>query len=330
MALVLCLLLMTTLCLVGGAALSVSGLNQKIVHNGAKQVQSFYLAEAGKELALSYLKEDPLWRGTVGAVTSGFSGGLPVGEQEGTFHVVIWDCTDDGNGQCNTLIPAGHVRVESEGIWLDACHHSSCIIRIRSYSGSVPAFPPAAVVSSGTMTGALVTLDEMGSEDSTLIYAGSALPATDKKVLTALADSVFSSLDNNLFDFALGDVGGFWRDAPGDTQPYIICVNGDVSITGDRQLKGVIFVAGSQVSLEGESGIQGVLYAPNATSVTISNTGASGRIAVRGQLITGASGVVCTGNSVAIQLVEDYADAFNSCIGSEWCAEVLPGGWSSF
>jgi len=329
MALLLCLLMITTLCLVGGAALSVSGLNQKIVHNGAKQIQAFYLAEAGKELARSYLQDDPLWRGTGGTPVSEFSGKLAVNGREGFFNVTLSDCTADDNGMFNPLIPAGHILVKSTGTWMDASQLVSCIVRFRPVESSTAAFPLAAVISSGTISGTLVTLDEMERENGLLLQDETVLPTANENALKALADMAFVSLDDESFDAALSGIGNFWRDAPADTRPYIFYVQDDLKITGNRQLHGVVVVAGSKVLLEEESGVQGVLYAPNATNVSVYNTGASGRTAVTGLLVAGSGGVTISGNPISAQCCPDYVVAFNFAAGSQVTIDVVSGSWAT-
>jgi hypothetical protein len=88
-----------------------------------------------------------------------------------------------------------------------------------------------------------------------------------------------------------------------------------------------VFVEGKHVTLDEESGIRGVLYAPNATDVTIQNTGASGRIVVSGQVTTGLGGLTVSGNQASFQHDPDYVDAFNMAAGSKMNIDVVPGSW---
>jgi hypothetical protein len=330
MALVLCLLLMTTLCLVGGAALSVSGLNQKIVHNARKQTQAFYAAEAGRELAEAHLKADPLWRGEGDLPISGFCGTLDVDGIECAYEVAMFDRTDDEIGIFDALLPAGYVMVECTGTYLDALQAVSCLFRITPAEGSAAAFPMAVVVSSGSVSGPLTPLDELGVENSLLIHTDAALPGASTKAMQAVADTAFSVLDNDAWDTALADTDSFWGDAPADTQPRILYVQGDLKLSGDRRLYGIVFVAGSQVVLAGDTEIVGVLYAPNAAGVTIQNTGIAGRIVVDGQIVAGPGGVEALGNPVSIRLRSDFVDAFNLVAGAQWNVEMVSGSWTSF
>lgn len=329
MALLLCLLLMTTLCLIGGAALSLSGLNHQIVHNGTKQVQAFYAAEAGREMALAYLREDPMWRGDAADASGTFAGGLSVGGIEAAFSVSLSDCTADENGIFNELLPAGHVLLKSTGNWIDAVQPVSCIVRISPKEGTDAAFPRAAVVSSGSVTGPLIALDDLGDADGTMVRAPVALPAANASGLQAQAEMAFSTLDNDAWDSALGGIGSFWSDPPAETRPRIFYIQGDLEISGERLLYGIVLVEGRRVTLGGESGVRGVLYAPNATDVRITNAGAAGRNAVTGQLITGPGGVAVSGNPVSVQCAPAYVDAFNVAAGSGVNMEVVPGSWTS-
>lgn len=327
MALVLCLLLMTTLCLIGGAALGISGLNHRIVRNGTTQAQAFCVAEAGRELALAYIREDPVWRGGAVPASGIFDGGFFIDGIEGTFNVSLSDCTADGNGFYNELLPPGYVLLETTGTWMDALQTVSCIVRITPKEGTEASFPHAVVISSGSITGPLVPLDELGDEDTMLLKAPVVLPEANMEGLRAMAEMAFSSLDNDDWDDALSDTTSFWLDSPADTRPRILYIQGDLEISGDRQLYGIVFVEGKHISLEGESGIQGVLYAPNATDISVQNTGASGRIAVSGLFITGPGGLAVSGNQVSFQHNPDYVNAFNIVAGSEVTVDMVSGSW---
>jgi hypothetical protein len=328
-ALMLCLLLMATLCLVGGAALGVSGLNRQIVHNGTKQARAFYVAEAGRQTALACLKEEPMWRGDE-PITGSFVGGLAINDVQGAFDVSVSDCTADENGKYNAFLPAGHVLLESTGGWGDASQTVSCIAIISPAEASAASFPHMAVVSTGPISGALTALGDLGDENPMLIQSPAVLPAANTSGLKAMAEFAFSSLDDDAWDAALDDINSFWLDAQAEARPRILSVEGDLKISGERQLYGVVFVGGREVYIGGEAGIEGVLYAPNATNVTIDNTGASGRTVVNGLIVVGSGGVTVSGNPVSIQCCPDYVDAFRIAAGSEVNVEVAPGAWTSF
>lgn len=329
MALVLCLLLLTILCLVGGAALSVSGLNHQIVSNGAKQAQAFYMAEAGRRMALAYLNDDPMWRGDLESSSGIFEGELAIGGNGGAFSVALSDCTEDENGIFSAFLPAGYVLLESTGTWIDAVQTVSCTIRLTPKEGTEAAFPRAAVVSAGSVTGPLAVLDDLGVENTALLKAPITLPEANMSALKAMAQRAFPSLGNDVWDAALNGIDSFWLDSPSDTRPRILYVQGDLDISGTRQLYGIVFVEGRHVTVDEASGIHGVLYAPNATSVTIHNTGASGRIVVSGMIITGSGGVAVSGNQATFQHSPDYEDAFNIAAGSKVDADMVSGSWTS-
>jgi hypothetical protein len=322
----LCLLLMTILCLVGGAALGISRLNHQIVHNGTKHAQAFYVAEAGRQKALAFLNEDPMWRGEIPA-SGTFEGEMVIHGIQGVFEVSVSDCTADENGIYDALVPAGHILLESTGGWLDAAQAVSCIARISPVETSVASFPQAAVVSAGSVSGAMTALDGLGDEDSMLIHAPVVLPAANASGLKAMAEAAFSSLDDDVWDAALDDISSFWLDAPAEIRPRILYVAGDLELSEGRQVYGIVFVEGEQIVLDGESGIRGVLYAPNATDISIYNTGTSGRTVITGMLVAGSGGVTVTGNPVSVQYSQDYVDALNISAGSDVNIDVVPGSW---
>jgi hypothetical protein len=171
---------------------------------------------------------------------------------------------------------------------MDVFQSVSCVACILSEEGSVAVFPSSAVASSGTVTGSLATLDEMGRRY--FIPSRRYRASVRKwKNLKALAHMAFSSLDDDQFDDTLTDISDFWQKPPADTRPRIFYVQGDLAISGCRFLHGILFVDGTHVYCDDESGFQGVLYAPNASDVTMNNTDSSGRVAACGRLITGSS-----------------------------------------
>lgn len=329
MAIVLCLLLMTTLCLIGGAALSVSELNRKIVGNGTRQVQAFYAAEAGRQSALAHLQANPMWRGNKSKPPS-FYKTFGIKGIQGTFHVVLSDCTADENGIFNALLPAGCIMMKSTGTWRDASQTVFSMVRLSPMENSAATFPQVALISSGSAGGPLTVLDDLGSENSLMIQTGIALPEANEEGLTAMAERAFPALDNDSWDEALSGIDSFWQDSPVNTKPRILYVQGDLAISGHRKLYGIVFVEGKHITLEDESEVRGVLYAPFATSVKIQNAGAPGRLAVAGMVATGRGGLEITGNALSIQLYPDYVDAFNTAAGSKVNIDLVPGSWTTF
>ena len=330
MALLLCLLMISTLCLIGVAALSISGLNRQIVINAAKKAKAFYVAEAGREMALARLRHDPLWRGDEETAPSSSRGVLDIGGIRGSYVVTLSDRTADENGLFNKLLPAGYVEAACIGTYLDAVQTVSCLVHMIPDEASPAAFPPKAVISAGSVAGPMIVLDEFGAEKNTLLQSGSALPEANITTLKVLAEAAFSSLDDDVYDRALAGIGSFWQDPPADTRPHIVYVRGDLDISGDRQLYGIYFVEGAHVVLSGAACAHGVIYAPNAESISVQNSGAVGRQVVSGLLVAGSGGVRVTGNQVAVQLHQDYVDAFNDVAGPHMDIEMAPGSWASF
>ncbi len=327
MAIVLCLLIMSTLCLIGGAALSVSGLNRKIVHNVTKQAQAFYIAEAGREMALARLRQDPLFRGDE---DSSYQGGVDIGVIRGTYFGTFSDCTDDENGIYIAQLLPGHVMVSCLGTYLDAVQTLSCLVSMTPEGTDPAMFPQKAVISAGDVTGPVTTLNNFGVENSSLILADTPLPDANITALRAFADLVFPSLDNETYDAALGGISSFWRDHPADTRPHIVYVQGNLNLSGERRLYGIIFVAGDRVALSGKASVHGILYAPYANGITVVNTGDSGRLVGMGQFAAGPGGVRVTGNQVTVQLHYEYIDSFNEAAGSEIEINMVSGSWRPF
>jgi len=153
------------------------------------------------------------------------------------------------------------------------------------------------------------------------------LPTVNQDALRAFADFVFPG---NLTDEIAG-VSNFWKDHPADTEPYITNVKGNLSIAGNKDLYGIIFVEGNSVTLSGSVRIHGVIYAPNATLQTVINGGGSpGDQPVMGQVICGTGGVHASGNHADVQLVKEYVDAFNNYGGAIVNVAPAPGSWRQY
>ena len=249
---------------------------------------------------------------------------------QATFNVVLSDCTADENGVFNALLPAGYIMMRSAGTWRDASQRVSCMVRLSPVEELAATFPQVALISSGTASGPLTVLDDLGSENNLMIQTEIALPEANEKGLTATAETALPSLDNDCWDATLSGIDSFWQDSPANTSPRILYVQGDLVISGDRKLYGIVFVEGKHITLEDESEVHGVLYAPFATSVTIQNSGAPGRLAVTGMVVTGRGGLDVTGNALSIQFYADYVDAFNTAAGSKMKIDLVPGSWTTF
>ena len=322
MALCLCLLMISTLCLIGGAGLTFSALNYAIVHNGQKKVQAFYAAEAGRQLAVAHLRQNPLWRGAGGSASGALSSG-------GAYTVTLSDTTDDGNGLYDSLLPAGYVSVDSIGEYMDATQKVACRMALRP--GDMPAaFPKKAVLSSGSLFGALIARNNYGDEAPSLLRFGASLPEGNVSGLKAMAGDVLPHLDNGIFDAVLADMTSFWREGSADTFPNIVCIDGDLTLSGERTLRGIIYVGGSRVVLSGTVKVFGVIYAPKATHVAFENGRGSGEVVILGQVITGPGGVQISGDTVVVRLRNEYADAFNDVAGPTVRVSMVPGTWGWF
>jgi len=314
MALVLCLLVISVLSLLGGSALLVSSTNQKISANYSKQAQAFNVAEAGVEKAIATIKNSVLWRGDDSPPQT-FTGSLG----SGSYTVTISDSTDDNNGVYNGLIPAGYVKFESAATYSDSAQTVECFVSLAPDDASTANSPDAAAITTGPNTGSgphvVNGYDNDGVLNAGFILSNQpALPDVNEDALKAFADYSFSSLGNGETDGLTADgVTDFFKDSPTDTQPHIIHVTGNMDISGDRNLYGIIFVEGDTVTLSGAVRVHGIIYAPYATiRTTINGGGDPGDQPVMGQVICGSGGIYARGNHADVQHVRDYVDAFNN------------------
>ena len=149
MALILCLLVISTLSLVGTFAYRLCTLNQKIVYNHATQVKAFYAAEAGREQATAFLRNNLLWRGGNAGQTGFHEENFGEEHGLGKFSVWIADCTDDENGIFDALIPGGYVRLSALGTYAGSRQTSTCLVRFFPDPEFPANVPFKAVVSSG-------------------------------------------------------------------------------------------------------------------------------------------------------------------------------------
>ena len=167
------------------------------------------------------------------------------------------------------------------------------------------------------------------------------LPTVDQDGVRGLADFSFAQLtDTELNDVLQEDPPStkaptpqtdFWKDPPANTQPWIIHVRGNLDISGNVTLYGIIFVEGDTAAVRGQSRVHGILYAPNATVYTeIHGGGTPWAQPVMGQVICGSGGVVADGNHADVQLVPEYVEAFRNLGGDVNTAELVAGSWKQF
>jgi hypothetical protein len=297
-----------------------------------QQVQAAYLAEAGIAVSKAALQADPLWRGGDPLVPPASGGTLQWGSLRGMYQITVYDATDDGNGRWDNRLPGGMLRIVSEGTSGSAYQALSCAFLLTPVSGLSANSPAKALVSSGnvTVTGGTVPVlgyDPIGSPTPDMVLAHAALPVISQEALAAQADLVLDALDNDVFDASLAARHGFWRDSPADTVPYIIRVRGDVTLSGNRRLFGIVWVAGSQVSLSAPAGLVGVLYAPHALWVRVPQAaGPPDPQPVMGQVLAGGA-VQGTGGTLGVQLVPEYVEAFNEAAASRLDVAMVPGSW---
>ena len=326
-ALFLCLLVSATIALIGALAMHAAGLNQKIVTNGLRQSQAFYLADSGLEAALARLQHTPGWRGD--GAYPGLRAAMDADTPGGCYEVIVSDATDDGKGIFDPLLPAGHVRLTASGVFMGAMQTVSCLIEIAPDTGAPASFPRKAVAAAGVVSGGLTAQDQWGVPDAAMAVAGGPLPDANAAALRTAADIYVETLDDAAYDHnGLGAVS-FWKDPPANTRPHVVHVGGNLDLSGGRLLSGIVVVDGDRVSLSGTAGVRGVLYAPNASTVSVYNTGNAGRAVSVGLLVSGGD-IDVTGAPVVARVADAYVDVFNSLAGPVVQARRVSGTWMSF
>ena len=334
MALLITLLIVMVLSTVGMSSMLVSATDSKIAANYKKQAQAFNLAEAGIQRAVATLRDDVLWRGdeTTNPQTSTVT--PSVGGTPGTVTVTLTDSTNDGNGIYDGLLPAGYVKLVSEAGFADSFQRIEALVRLTPDGSTTANSPAAAVITTGPNTGSGIHVvngfDNDGIFNPSFILDNQpSLPTVNQDALRAFADFSFGSVGNTELDTTLAVQTDFFKDAPLDTRPWVIHATGNLYISGNRTLYGIIFVEGTTVTLSGAVRVKGVIYAPNATvSTTINGGGSPGDQPVMGQVICGTGGVHASGNHADVQYVKDYVDAFNNLAGDKVIVDIV--SWRQF
>jgi hypothetical protein len=321
-AMIVCLLSLAVLSALGTAALLVSVTNQTIAGNYRRQTQAFFAAEAGLQRVLAEIRNDITWRGD----TTGFTceGNLVIKDVFSGYTVAIHDAD---------LIPRGHLKLISEGVFLDTAQTVEMLVRFSPVNGSKANSPEKAVVTSGGNAGddsfVVNGYDGDGNQDTgNMVQTGTALPWVNQDALKIFADVSFPALGNDQVDAELSGHNSFWNNPPQNTRPYIIHVSGDMNISGSRQVFGIVFVEGN-VTLGDSVRIQGVIYAPNALSAMIISS-VTGYRTVMGQVLAGSGGVHASGDHADVQYVKEYVDTFNNYGGAMVNVHQVPGTWRQY
>jgi hypothetical protein len=334
-ALIICLLSLAVLSALGTAALMVSTTNQTIAGNYRKQSQAFFVAEAGLQKAIAELKNDMAWRGEttidveingVVVVVPASEGNMVIGNITAGYTVKIFDTGKDAT------LPGGHIRLISEGAFQDSRQTVESIVRFSPDPDFKANSPPSALVSSGKNhakgTHVINGYNNDGVKDSdSMVLTEQYLPDVNQDALKTFADII---IEGDLTDNP--GPTDFWKDPFNDPpeRPYIIHVTGDLNLSGNVQVYGVIFVEG-EVSITGSARVVGVVYAPNATqTIEIKGAGSPDDQPVVGQLISGTGGVQPAGNHGDVQYVKAYVDAFNNFGGEKLNIDEAPGSWRQY
>jgi hypothetical protein len=326
-ALIICLLSLAVLSALGTAALMVSTTNQTIAGNYRKQSQAFFVAEAGLQKAIAELKNDMTWRGetTVDTVPAS-EGDMLIGNITAEYTVKIFDTGTD------TTLPGGHIRLISKGEFQDSRQTVESIIRFSPDPNFKANSPSTAVVTSGENhakgTHVINGYDNDGVKNTDdMVLTEQYLPDVNQNALKAFADI---TIEGDL-TYNPGPTD-FWKDPFNDPpeRPYIIHVTGDLDLSGNVHVYGVLFVEG-EVRITGSARVIGVVYAPNTSDITeIKGAGKASEQPIMGQLICGPGGIQPAGNHGDIQLVQPYVDAFNKFGGEKLNVDEVPGSWRQY
>jgi hypothetical protein len=251
---------------------------------------------------------------------------MVIGNITAGYTVKIFDTGKDAT------LPGGHIRLISEGAFQDSRQTVESIVRFSPDPNFKANSPPSAVVTSGKNhakgTHVINGYNNDGVIDSDdMVLTEQFLPDVNQNALKAFADITIE-----------GDLTGnpgpthFWKDPFNDPpeRPYIIHVTGDLDLSGNVQVYGVIFVE-REVNITGSARVIGVVYAPNATEITeIKGAGSQEDQPVMGQLICGPRGVQPAGNHGDVQYVKPYVDAFNKFGGEKLNVDPIPGSWRQY
>ena len=250
----------------------IISLSQKITDRHEKII-SRYIVISGANIALSNLSNDPLWRTNIPSTS--FNGG--------TFSVTVTDL--------DTV-----VELSATGTYFDVTRNIEIIATSRA------PLEDLAVYATGDIW-RIEALDEFGNPDSTLMVGNqSELPVI---------------YDQNLIDVATsqGQVQGAWVFNPTDGYPNgsfyytdttanVTHVLGDLWIEGGRTVYGIFLVEGD-ITMEGSSRVEGVLYTKNPGSNVSYGGGDPDESSVVGGIIAYGD-VTGSGNHINIQFNPVY------------------------
>lgn len=345
-ALVLCLIVIAVLSLVGGSALMLSSTNQHIVTNYRKQVMAFNVAEAGLQFGLARIRDNILWRGDENTNPQTRVEYMYTGSTLGWYVLHTYDGTDDNNGTYDPLIPAGFVRLVSEGRIPDAYQRIQVFVELIPDPTVKIDVDDKAIITTGPNLGSGTHVvngyDSFGNLDTdNMVAPFTDLPTVNQDALIGLADFSFDQLtDTEVSNVLQADPSttdaptpqtDFWKDPPKDTKPWIIHVEGNMDLHGNFTVFGIIFVEGSTVEIRGNARVHGIIYAPNATVRTsIRGGGTPWDQPVMGQVLCGSGGVWAAGNHADVQLVPEYVEALRNLGGDVVDAEIATGSWKQF
>lgn len=332
--LVICLMVLVVLCVLCLWSQKLASINRKTAFNHVGQLQAYYLAEAGFDLAMEAIRENPLWRGNDTGDALPAKGTISLDGMAGYYAVTVYDATDDENGKWDSNLQGGMLTIMSEGFRDEFYQVFSCNIRLTPSLKKVAASPRIAIISAGEVTvsggkAALTGLNELGQDDPFMIQKNTPLPKVNQIALKAMADVVFVNLDDAAFDARLSARDSFWRDPLEKTVPYVIWISGDLTLSQNRVLYGIVFVEGERAILTGEAHIDGIIYSPNAKETLIpgQKDGGFGVPSVKGQVITGIGGVKSTSAAIGVQLDCQYVEALNNMQGEILEAAIVSGSW---
>jgi hypothetical protein len=330
--LVLCLLVFTLLVILSFWALTIASLNRKSSVNHSRQIQAHYLAEGAIDLALSAIRENPLWRGIDPKRFPSAFGEIDLNGIVGNYAVTVSDGVDDGKGRWDPHLPGGVLSLFAEGSCAEAYQSLSCWISFTPSIEKTCESPKIAVITSGDIfiAGGVAqptALDSLGQEDAAMIQTNKALPPFNQTAFMVMADKVIGLLDDEEFDQLLSDRKSFWNESTPAARPFITYVSGDMVLSEKKTLYGIFFVEGEKIVLSDKVRVIGIVYAPNAKSLTLPECADPFLPPIKGQVIAGPGEIHCSGFRMGVQLVDEYVESFSDIGGASLTTSIVPGSW---
>jgi len=150
--------------------------------------------------------------------------------------------------------------------------------------------------------------DSLGNTDPDMVVTqAESVPTIDEAALTAMSTAQGHDQFDAVFKPADGYPNGSFYQADGVT-PNVTHVMNDFQVLGGRTVYG-IFVVEGDVTLNGNSRIEGVIYLPNPTSTIIHGGGDPSESTITGGLVSHGD-IWGTGNHISVQHWPEFMREF--------------------